>query len=120
MVLAVLKHRWTEPDPRYSSFEAVFNDNDDRGRRSDPSYYHIHVGKEVQTDLDVLSHAEATLLVAQGVFGPLAKAQTGGMVTINEHAQHAFTDFCSEVYGAWAKYQRRIAEVEKVCPAIGG
>jgi len=40
------------------------------------------------------------------------------MVTINEHAQHALTDFFSEVYSAWKKYQGRIAEIEKVCPPL--
>ena len=37
-VLAILKHRWKEADPRYSPFSSVFNDKDDRGRRTDPSY----------------------------------------------------------------------------------
>lgn len=117
-VLAVLKHRWKDADPRCSSFEFVFNDKDDRRRRSDPSYYHIRPGKKVETDFDVLTHDEAAQLVKDGAFGSLAKMQDGGGVVINEHAQHALTDFCSEVYSAWSKYQRRIAEAERACPPM--
>jgi hypothetical protein len=117
-VLAVLKHRWKGADPHYSSFESVFNDKDNKGRRSDPSYYHISAGKKVETNFDVLSHTEAVKLVREGAFGSLAKVQDNNAVTINEHAQHAMTDFFSEVYSAWEKYQRRIAEVEKVCPPL--
>src|SRR5271165_3329564 len=108
-VLEVLKHEWRAADQAYSSFDGVFNDKDDRGRRTNPSYYHIGVGKKVETNFDVFSHAEASNLVKDGAFASLAKVQDDKSVTINEHAQHAMTDFCSEVYSAWQKYQRRLA-----------
>jgi hypothetical protein len=108
-ILAILTHRWQEADSRYSSFASVFNDKDDKGRRSHPSYYHIRPGKKVEIDFDVLANEEAAELVKEGAFGSLAKVQKDGTVTINEHAQHALTDFCSEVYSAWEKYQKRIA-----------
>src|SRR5690348_10326838 len=95
-VLALLKHKWQEADLAYSSFDLVFNDTNDRGRRSNTSYYHIRPGKKVETDFDVLTHDEAIQLVMEGAFGSLAKRQDDGTVTINEHAQHALTDFCSE------------------------
>lgn len=100
-VLALLKHQWKEADPRYSAFDSVFTDANDRTRQSDPSYYHIRPGEEIEHDGDVFTHVEATELVKEGVFSCLAKVQQdGGSVTINEHAQHALTDFCSEVYSA--------------------
>lgn len=115
-VLNLLKHVWREADEDYSSFDAVFNDLEDKERRSDPSYYHIRPGKEVDSDFDSISHADAVKLAEQRVFGALAKMHENKVVAINEHAQHALTDFCSEVYSAWKKYQQRIAEVERVSP----
>jgi hypothetical protein len=116
-VLSVLKHEWQPADPNYSSFDGQFNE-DDKGRKSEPSYYHISPGKKVETDFDVFSHAEASKLAEEGVFARLAKVQNNGTVTINEHAQHALSDFCSEVYSAWKKYQHRLAKVEKACPPL--
>lgn len=110
-VLAVLKHKWVVTEG-YSAFDSVFNDREDEERRRDPSYYHIRTGKKIDFAFDQFTHAEAKSLVMEGVFGALAVSRDGGVV-INEHAQHALTDFCSEVYAAWGKYQRRLAEVEK-------
>lgn len=115
-VLNLLKHRWREADSDYASFDALFNDPIDPERRTDPSYYHIRPGKEIETDFDTISHAEAMQLVNEGVFGTLAKVYEDDTVTINEHAQHALVDFCAEVYSAWVKYQQRISEVRKVSP----
>ena len=113
-VLALLRHRWKLPDG-YSAFESVFTRNE-RGRQTDPSYYMIAKGKEVEdTDWDCMSHREAVALVREGVFGETAEDQ-GSRVAINEHAEHAMQDFCREVYGAWAKYRDRLQQVERACP----
>ncbi|MER9793435.1 hypothetical protein [Mesorhizobium sp. M0213] len=110
-VLEVLGHEW-KVDEGYSAFDAVFNDREDQGRRSSPSFYHIATGKEVETDFDIFSHKEAKKLAAEHVFGSMAAVRDSG-VTINEHAQHAFEDFCHEVYGAWAKYREKLDQVER-------
>lgn len=118
-IFAILKVRWKEADPNYSSFDANFNGDSNRERRIDPSYYHLRPGKKIDLpDFDVLTHAEAMELVREGAFGSLAKVREGGAVAINEHAQHALTDFCSEVYSAWGKYQRRLDEAERACPLV--
>lgn len=119
-VLAILKHRWTEAEPSHSSFDAVFNGTAQEGRKTDPSYYHLRPGKALDNNTDVLTHAEGAGLVNEGVFGLAATVRAGGGMAINEHAQQAFTDFYNEVYAAWSKYRRKIAEVEASCPAAGG
>ena len=111
-VLTILESKW-KPHPGYSAFDSVFGDNEDRQRRIDPSYCHISVGKEIEYDIDVFTHAEAKDLVKDGVFGSLAVSRETE-VSINEHAQNALTDFCSEVYAAWEKYNHRIKEVENI------
>ena len=58
-MLTVLKHRWAEADPSYSSLDAVFNGTAKEGRRNDPNYHHFRPGKERDNDSDVLTHAEA-------------------------------------------------------------
>lgn len=118
-VLAILQNRWKEADPSHSAFDAAFNDADARERRerrSDPSHYLIPPDRPFDAAVDALTRAEAVSLVRGGVFGPLAKVCDNGVVAINEHAQHALVDFCSEVYAAWDKYERRIAEVRAACP----
>lgn len=117
-VLAILKHCWKEADPNYSSFDAVFNGRADKGRRDDPSYYHIRPGAKRETEFDVFDHTEAVRLVHEEVFGTMAEVQDGGRVVVNEHVQHALTDFCGEVYSAWEKYLRRIEQVENACPPL--
>ena len=118
-VLDVLKNEWQAADPAYSAFDQVFNDKTDKqSRKAHPSYYYIREGKEVETNLDVLSHAEALKLVNDGAFASLAKVQDDKSVTINEHAQHAMIDFCSEVYSAWHRYQRRLVQIQAACPSL--
>jgi hypothetical protein len=111
-VLRLLKHQW-KPGDSDSSFDSVFNDAQDKKRRKRPSYYHIRQGRKIENEFDVFTYEEACQLVREGSFGPLAVLRDEN-VTINEHAQHAMADFCSEVYSAWAKYKHRISEVETV------
>ena len=102
-VLNVLKNNWKPSSDKYSSFESVFNDLEDETRRRDPGYYHIYFGDHIEHDFQVLSYDEAEKLQQEAVFGGLA-IKGKNAITINEHARHAFTDFCGDVYAAWEKY----------------
>jgi hypothetical protein len=116
-VLALLKKRWRLPDG-YSAFESTFDDPIEPDRRRDPSYYHLRVDSEVtDPDWQNLSHSEAVALIKDGVFGASALQEELG-VALNEHADHAMQDFCSEVYEAWAKFQERMRLVEQARPNI--
>ena len=108
-VQQLLNQQWEIKD--HSTFEDIFRE--DAQRREYPSYYHIRTGQEVETELDVFSYVEAKALVEENVFGNLAISNSGGL-SINEHAQHALSDFLSEVYAAWKRYEERLAEVERV------
>lgn len=109
-VLNVLKAVWKRSEG-YSSFESVFNSERDERRRK-PSYYSISKGKEIEYEnWDVLTHKEAVELVRDNVFDALA-IENAEDVVINEHAQHAFTDFCSEVYDSWHKFRNRLDQIK--------
>ncbi len=112
-VLALLNETWKDADPRNSAFELVFGPENKRGRIRHPSYYFIRRHHEHRPY--ALRYDEAASLCASGALGSAAKA-TDGIVVINEHAQHALFDFCSEVYAAWGKYQKRLADLERYCP----
>ena len=108
-VLQVLGEQWKPADAQ-SVFERILNEYPDR--RSDPSFYHIHTGQEIESDFDEYTHAEVVQLVDEGAFGALAISRPKA-VSINEHAKHALSEFCREVYAAWEKYKSRIAEIER-------
>jgi hypothetical protein len=112
-VLELLKYRWKLLGG-YSAFERVFKGPDDADRKTRPSYYTFRRGKEIETNLSALSHKEAKSLLEEGVFGELAIMRENEAIAINEHAQHALTDFCSEVCASWAKYLSRIEEVKRI------
>jgi hypothetical protein len=109
-VLNLLRKRWRLPEG-YSAFD-IFNDPQQPDRQRDPSFYFIRTGQNVaDLDFDVFSHAEAAAMINDEAFGHTA-AQTSEWVALNEHAQHAMQDFCSEVYEAWAKFEERIRLVQ--------
>ena len=107
-VLNLLRQEWKIDD--HSTFEDNFRE--DIQRQNKPSYYNIWVGRKVENDFDVFSHLEAKFLVDQNVFGPLATSDSKGVI-LNEHAQHALSDFLSEAYTAWKRFEERLAEVER-------
>lgn len=111
-ILHLLSEPW-RVEGEYSHFDAVFAKEK---RRIDPSYYVIHVGTKVETDMDTFSHDDAMALAADDAFGTNARTRESGNVVINEHAQHALVDFCSDVYAAWKKYQDRLQQIEAACP----
>jgi hypothetical protein len=70
-----------------------------------PSRY-VHRPDSPKAVNNGLKHAEVRALVADGVLINDWRGH-GDAIAINEHEheQHALCDFCSEVYGAWDKYQ---------------
>ncbi len=112
-VLALLKHQWVKPDG-YSAHAAVFERYPDR--RSRPAYYVYRKGTDFNGWGNV-THAEAVWLVRDNVF-PGLMLDDGRGISVNEHAQHALDDFCRDVYGAWAKFQARLLEIQIACPRM--
>ena len=122
-VLALLRHPWKDDEPDYSAFESVFIGLADEGsqyrrqRQIDPSYYFISQSGAPVHVADV-TYAEADALHREQAFGDFSR-NTGGHVTVNEHAMHALNDFCRAVYVAWRTYRERLAILDRVCMPIG-
>jgi hypothetical protein len=115
-VMEVLKHPW-RPTHGYSAFDSVFNRDN---RKTDPSYYNIRPGKQVDTDFDVLSHQEAAALVKDAVFGQLAIMADNCAVGINEHAQHAFVADSEGSRPSIPRYCRSSIEQNRYAVVISG
>ena len=57
-------------------------------------------------------------MTRRGVFGSVAMEHRGHSIVINEHSRHAMSNFCEEVYDAWAKYLDRLKQIECACPSL--
>ena len=66
----------------------------------------LRSGQYPSEDTGEISHEEATTLVYDGVYGELGIIDDS-IVLINEHAHHAFQEFCCEVWMSWDKYRAR-------------
>ncbi|MSX01596.1 MAG: hypothetical protein F2813_00370 [Actinobacteria bacterium] len=77
---------------------------------ADPSYYH-HRHDDTEVGLTAsFSTPEIAALMRDGVLDGLARENEHGL-TVNEHAEHAMTDFMSDVYQAWDKLNKRLGAV---------
>lgn len=108
-VLNVLKTPW-RPET-FSLFTENFTE-ECRDRRTQPSYYFHRTKGNLSEDVCGLRAGDVLGLHKEGEFGSLSK-RDGDTVVLNEHAQHAFIDFCTETYAAWHRYQERLVEIEK-------
>ena len=79
-----------------------------RERAASPCFYVIRQGHG-STDV---THDEAKALHLDRAFGRHSR-DDGTSVVVNEHALHAFTDFCREVAGAWLAYQGRLDAISR-------
>lgn len=102
-VLDLLKARW-KPDS--TRFENVW---EDERRRSDPSFY-IYYDRPHADGIQTFTPSEIRQLVQANVLDRLVK-QNATSMAVNEHAEHALSDFCGEVYAAWAKFQDRLEAI---------
>jgi hypothetical protein len=105
-VLALLGHKWRGTSG-YSAFDSVIEDT--RDRLHNPSYYQFSYGRP-DDDNNGMTWRDTKAVIADGVYGANFRVRDEH-VAVNEHAQHALTDFCSEVYDAWAKYKKRLASI---------
>jgi hypothetical protein len=100
---------WQAPD------ETLFADAFEL-RATRPGYYFLRPDRDA-ADGDVpFSHAEAAALVREGAFGHLARLNSDGSVTLNEHASHALDCFMRTASAAWQLYQDRLVAIEAACP----
>lgn len=65
--------------------------------------------RPLQHALPSLVSKNAKLLARDDLLGGLM-VKCPETNVINEHAHHALADFCSAVYGAWAKFGERLAQ----------
>lgn len=115
-VAKLLRHPWSSADGR-SAFEVVREIAKERWR--DPSFYFSRK-----------DHGPANALDYEDMAGLVAVPELSGLVgdrgdhcVMNEHAEHALSDFCSAVYDEWEKCRSRLAEIpltKPIDPAIGG
>jgi len=104
-VLDMLAEKW-RTSGGYSAFDSVFSD--DR-RKADPSFY-FHRKDSPDGDVNGVRAREVAALSAAGVLGAHIRDR-GESYAVNEHAHHALTDFCSEVYEAWERFQERLSRI---------
>ncbi len=97
-ILDMLKVVW-QPGSVPSTFESVADDE----RLKNPSFYH-HGKNQGDYDNNGILASDANALLNASELEGLIK-DNGDSIAMNEHAHHALTDFCSEVYDSWRKLQ---------------
>jgi len=106
----LLQHRWDQGG--WKAHTIFLNADDDRKQR--PSNYFIQPGDKAMQNGPMFgppfSYKDAEKLIEDGVFGSTAGVGTKN-IWINEHSQHAFTDFMCEVYKAWTDYQQKLQDI---------
>lgn len=111
-VSAMMTHQWKTNWT--DAFELIFNPDDEYYRRRifDPPYY-IYRRADVGNE-DVFSYKEA-IAFAQDLrkAGFRVSENELANAAINEHVQHAYSDFMGEVYKAWDKFTDRLELVER-------
>ncbi|MES0125893.1 hypothetical protein NKL05_27895 [Mesorhizobium sp. C420B] len=102
-ILDMLKEEWRKADDS-PAFDYPF-----QRRANDPSFY-AYRRDDPKHDNNGVRTEEVSKLAKLPMFDGLIRETKEGF-SFNEHAQHALTDFCSEVYTAWAKCAERLGEV---------
>jgi hypothetical protein len=108
-ILKMLGENEWIPTEGHSLFEQVWGDGADdyhRERQRDPAFYYF-LKRDLADDNNGVSGKEVEALSSLALFKGLIDAQPEHFA-FNEHAQHALTDFCSEVYDAYRKLQARL------------
>ena len=108
-ILKMLGDNEWRPTDGHSLFDQVWGDEANghhRGRQRDPSFYYF-LKRDLAENNNGVSGREVEALSCLAVFKGLIDAQPEHFA-FNEHAQHALTDFCSEVYDAYRKLQERL------------
>jgi hypothetical protein len=102
-VVQVLQRAWRIDDWR--SFPGRFAAWDEK---LPPACYYIG-GRHGDVDVTL---AEARALHKERVFAGMSRDRED-CVQINEHAKHAFDDFCRDVHAAWQQYLDRLDQIER-------
>lgn len=105
-VLALLKQRWQPTQEGFSVFDNVWEGRD---RKEYPSWYFYREGSD---GAGCLSFEEAKGLLAVPELAPMLKGQKD-TVSVNEHLDHAISDFCSQVYDAFDAFLERAEQIKK-------
>jgi hypothetical protein len=109
----VLSKKW-KPYDGYSVFDANYSGDKNRYRRAKPSKYKLRFDNHDVCPLAQISFSEASGLVKDNVFEGLAiESEDRKLISLNEHALHAFQDFCQETYLSWEKFRGRLNLVAK-------
>lgn len=103
----LLDHAWMRNE-KYSPFLSNYED-----RRREPSFYIYQ--KQRPNDGQVFTIAELEALANDGVLDGLV-TDYENTVAVNEHAEHAISDFCSTVYRAWDELEARLDAVRRRAP----
>lgn len=105
VILKILANEWC-PLKGYSSFDMTM-----KMRPHDPSYYCFYKNSPYEINYS-FTNKEAILLtelpMLEGLIFEYEKH-----IALNEHAQHALSDFCSEVYDCYRKLQKRIKSIPR-------
>ena len=101
---------WRKPDTP-GVFEAVITNNPER--RDDPSYYVYHRDTKAEdlNEFVIFTYGEALACAEAGVFRTFARVAPNKYVSVNEHALHAYEDFCRDVSEAWRCYQAKLDRI---------
>lgn len=100
-LLDLMLHEWKR-EKTYSAFESNF----EADRIQDPSFYaHLKDGSESFASPLTIEDVEA--LINSGVLDGL-HIDHKTSIAVNEHAEHAITDFASDVYKSWDRLQARL------------
>jgi hypothetical protein len=108
-ILKMLGDNECRPTEGHSLFDQVWGDEANghhRERQRDPSFSYF-LKRDLAENNNGVSGKEVEALSGLAMFKGLIDAQPEHFA-FNEHAQHALTDFCSEVYDAYRKLQERL------------
>jgi hypothetical protein len=108
-ILKMLGDNEWRPTEGHSLFNQVWGDEANghhRERQRDPSFYYF-LKRDLAENNNGVSGKEVEALSGLAMFKGLIDAQPEHFA-FNEHAQHALTDFCSEIYDAYRKLQERL------------
>lgn len=110
--LGPARQPWRKPEEP-GIFESLFDNPKHEDRRTDPSYYNYFHGSTADdlNEFSVFTYSELIGCVEAGIFRSFNKVKPMKVVSINEHALHAYEDFCREVSDAWRKYQSKLDRI---------
>lgn len=106
-ILAMLEEVWKETD----GF-SIYQHN--RERKGKNASVYLYSKDEPDHDNNGVRTHEVASMADLPAFNGLIKKNSKGFA-FNEHAQHALTEFCSDVYEAWRKCSKRLDEVRDEC-----